>query len=363
MNKKRRILFLSPYPHGIGPSQRFRFEQYLDFISDEYLYTQKTFWDKKAWEILFSDNNFLIKIYYLIIAFSKRLAMLLTLYKYDLVFIHREVAQIGPPIFEWLIKFIFRKKIIYDFDDAIWHLNYSDKNKIVRFFKSPWKVKYICKWSDATIVGNNFLADFAKKHSKNTYVIPTTINTNYHKPRNNRNNKTPLTIGWTGTLTTLKHIDLLISTLKKIESSFNTHFLVISNEKPTLDIKNLNFINWNKETEIQDLQKIDIGIMPLYDNEWEKGKCGFKGLQYMALEIPTIMSPIGVNTEIIEDEENGFLANSDNEWFDKLSLLIKDQELRIKLGKAGRKAIIKKYSVEANKQTYLDIINSVLSQP
>ena len=110
---------------------------------------------------------------------------------------------------------------------------------------------------------------------------------------------------------------------------------------------------WKRDTEIPDLQEIDIGIMPLPDDEWAKGKCGLKGLQYMALAIPTIMSPVGVNTEIIQDGENGFLATTIQEWVDKLSQLIDSAALRERIGVNGRQTVLSSYSVEANKQQYL----------
>jgi len=358
MNDKKKILFLSPYPQGIGPSQRFRFEQYLKFFEQDFYCEQATFWDKKSWDILFSDKGHFIKSYYLFISFLKRWKIIFSINRYHLIFIHREVAHIGPPLFEWIIKFIFRKKIIYDFDDAIWFRNYSDKNKIARFFKSPWKVKYICKWADVVIVGNDYLKSFSERYNKNTVVIPTTINTEYHKPAIDKKQNTEKTIiGWTGTLTTLRQLDLVLPVLHKLETEYNFEFLVISNEKPQINLKSFKFIKWDKTSEISDLQKIDIGIMPLYDNEWEKGKCGFKGLQYMALEIPAVMSPVGVNTEIIKDGENGFLAKDEQEWFDKLSLLIENSQLHEKLGKAGRQTVIDKYSVDANKQKYLDVLH------
>ncbi|HLU85364.1 MAG TPA: glycosyltransferase family 4 protein, partial [Vicingaceae bacterium] len=120
----------------------------------------------------------------------------------------------------------------------------------------------------------------------------------------------------------------------------------------------IKFVKWNQKTEIEDLSQIDIGIMPLPDDEWAKGKCGFKGLQYMALEIPTIMSPVGVNAEIIKDGENGFLANTDEEWITKIEWLIESEELRKKLGKAGRQTIIERYSIEANKDKYLALLST-----
>jgi len=359
MNKEKiKILFLSPYPNGIGPSQRFRFEQYFSFLSSSYDIIQKTFWNEKAWDTLFLKSKYLLKFYYLIIALTKRIVLMFSISKFDIIFIHREVAHIGPPVFEWIIKFILRKKIIYDFDDAIWHLNYSDKNKIARFFKSPWKVKYICKWANVVITGNEFLSIYAKKYNNNVVVVPTTIDTDYHKTKK-KNIDNKLTIGWTGTLTTLRHLKLIIPIIRELESKFNFEFLIISNENPKLDLKSFKYIKWNKNTEIIDLQRISIGVMPLYNEEWERGKCGFKGLQYMALKIPTIMSPVGVNTEIISNGKNGFLAKSEQEWFEKLELLIKNKELREKFGNEGRKTLLERYSLEANKQIYSDIFSSV----
>lgn len=356
---KQSILFISPYPNGIGPSQRFRFEQYLKILEQEYNCEQKTFWDKKSWDHLFSDSNFVLKTWLLILAFAKRKLLIFSIQKYDVIFIHREMAHIGPPIFEWIIKYVFKKKIIYDFDDAIWVLNYSDKNKIAKYFKSPWKIKYLCKWADTIIVGNTYLQSYAKQFNSNVVVIPTTIDTNYHKA-SNQSPKEKITIGWTGTLTTLRQLEIILPALKELEETFDFDFIVISNENPKIDLKSYKFIKWCKTTEIEDLLRINIGVMPLFDEEWEKGKCGFKGLQYMALEIPTIMSPVGVNTEIITDGVNGFLASTKNEWVETITKLINNSTLRITLGKAGRQTILEKYSVEANKQKYLDVFKSVL---
>jgi glycosyltransferase involved in cell wall biosynthesis len=119
-------------------------------------------------------------------------------------------------------------------------------------------------------------------------------------------------------------------------------------------------ISWKKENEIEELNEIDIGIMPLPDNEWAKGKCGLKGLQYMALQIPAIMSPVGVNSEIIDDGINGFLASTKDEWVSKLSLLIDSKELRVKLGEEGRKTVIDKYSVLNNRDLYVNYFKSLL---
>lgn len=136
----------------------------------------------------------------------------------------------------------------------------------------------------------------------------------------------------------------------------NKFYPLIGINHPGLPVE---FIHWNRETEIEDLSAIHIGIMPLPDDDWARGKCGFKGLQYMALGIPAVMSPVGVNSEIIIDGENGFLANSQQEWFSKICLLIEDASLRERLGKAGRKTIEEKYSYNAWKENYLHLLENI----
>lgn len=355
MGKNKSILFITPYPNGYAPSQRFRFEQYLSSLRQDFDIKQASYWTEKSWLSLYKNANFIIKVINFITAFFNRFFLLFTVSKYDYIFIHREATPIGPPIIEYLIAKVFRKKIIYDFDDAIWIHNVSEKNKAVKYLKANWKVKLICKWSYKISCGNSFLANYAKKYNSNVIIIPTTIDLNYHelKPKQNKQ----LTIGWTGTHSTMKHLDIIIPIIDKLEKKYNFTFLVISDKAPSFELASLNFLCWNKETEIEDLNRIDIGIMPLYDSEWEKGKCGFKGLQYMALGIPTVMSTVGVNKEIITQNNNGFLVTNEAGWLSTLAALIEDSELRSKIGKAGKQTILNRFSVKANNKKYLNLFS------
>jgi glycosyltransferase involved in cell wall biosynthesis len=185
--------------------------------------------------------------------------------------------------------------------------------------------------------------------------MPTTIDTTYHVANDLKKEEHKICIGWTGTSTTLKHFETIIPILKRIKAKYNdnVYFKVIVNFPYVVRELELTASKWNLSTEIEDLQEFDIGIMPLPDDEWAKGKCGFKGLQYMSLEIPTIMSPVGVNNEIIEDGINGFLATSDGDWFEKLSLLIENKALRKTIGREGRLTVEKKYSVSAHQKQYV----------
>ncbi|HET6244020.1 MAG: glycosyltransferase family 4 protein [Bacteroidetes bacterium] len=360
-----KILFLTPYPEKEAPSQRFRFEQYLDFFEQNGITCKiESFLNKKTWSVFYSPGNKFMKTWGVCMGITKRFLLLFKLHQYDLIFIHRETCFIGPAIFEKWYAHLSDKKIIYDFDDSIWLHDVSDANEKLGWLKSPSKTAHIIKYSGHVIAGNNYLASYAKKFNDNVSVIPTTIDTSYHHPFVHENKK-GITIGWTGSETTVRHFELIIPILKRLKEKYDqkVNFLLISNKPSKTSDLEIEFIKWSKETEIENLSKIDIGIMPLPDDMWAKGKCGFKGLQYMALEIPAVMSPVGVNAEIIEDGVNGFIALDDVQWIEKLSKLIESEELRKEIGRKGRETVIEKYSVESQKERYLEVFNKVFNLP
>ena len=357
-----KILFLIPYPVKEAPSQRFRFEQYFDFIKENgFQISCKSFWDEQTWKILYKSGHLLQKI----VGFTKgvigRLIVLFQLKKIDFVFIHRECMPIGPPILEFVIARILKKKIIYDFDDAIWLPNTSEENKIVALLKWHSKVGSICKWSYKVSCGNSFLANYARQFNTNVVINPTTVDTiNLHNPSNRATKKsTSVVIGWTGSQSTVYYVKSLVPVFEKLaeKSAFPFRLLIIANKDPKLNLKFVDFITWSKETEIEDLLKIDIGIMPLTDDIWAKGKCGFKALQYMALEIPALVSPVGVNTEIVENGINGYWCATEDDWIKSLEKLITDKEQREKIGIAGRNKVIEYYSVSSNSSTFLGLFS------
>ncbi|PCJ01402.1 MAG: group 1 glycosyl transferase [Flavobacteriales bacterium] len=354
---KNKIAFIVPYPKGIAPSQRFRFEQYLTFLQEEqYATSIFPFLTDKDYNLIYQPGKILLKSSGIFLAFLKRFFLMFQLSGFNLVFIHREASPIGPPIFEWIIAKVLKKKIIYDFDDAIWLENTSDTNHFVSKIKRHSKVASICRWSSLILCGNHFLMDFAKQHNTNVAYMPTTIDTQITDSQIKEHRNDDVTIGWTGTHSTIKYLYEIEDVLFELQEKLRFNFVVISNQKPQFKKLNFTYIPWNKEQEINDLLNLDIGIMPLLDNEWAKGKCGFKALQYMALEIPCIISPVGVNTRIIEHDINGYLAKTDNEWKEYLTSMILSKELRTKYGKKGRETIINNYSVIAHSQHFSSFI-------
>jgi glycosyltransferase involved in cell wall biosynthesis len=361
MKNKQSILFLVPYPFDEAPSQRFRFEQYLDQLSTQgYSYRTQSFLSYKAWTTLYGKGKIAAKTFALVLGFLKRLRAMFLLPSFDYIFIHREAAPVGPPIFEWIIANVFRKKIIYDFDDAIWLTDKKNESALERFIRFRSKVGLICTWSYKVSCGNEYLCTYARQFNKNVVLNPTTIDTErLHYPESLQSETShQIHIGWTGSHSTLKYLKEIEDVIAELEQQHQTlHTIIIADRKPDLKIDRLVFIPWSKDTEVNDLRRIDIGIMPLPDDEWTKGKCGFKALQYMALEIPSVVSPVGVNTQIIEPAVNGFYATTKAEWISALEMLITNVALRNTIGKNSRKKIMDHYSVRSNSAVFLSLFS------
>lgn len=351
-----RILFLAPYPAFESPSQRYRFEHYLPYLKEKGIdYVYKPFLSKSAWAVFFKPGNTFRKGMGVLAGYGRRFLQLFTLFRYDYIFIHREAAPIGPPVFEWMMAKLFGKKIIYDFDDAIWIPATSSYNKAASKLKNFGKVAKICKWSYKVSVGNAYLGAYASQFNKNVVLVPTVVNTEeVHNQLQNQQTTTPA-VGWTGTFSTLQYLDLILPVLQELQQQYDFIFYVIADKDPALPLKNYRFIKWSKATEAKDLLNFHIGLMPLYDNEIAKGKCGFKAIQYMSLGIPAVVSPVGVNSQIVDEGLNGFLSAAPQQWKQHLEILLKDATLRAAMGTAARKKIEDHYSVTATKDLFVSL--------
>jgi glycosyltransferase involved in cell wall biosynthesis len=347
--KRKKLLCIVQHRYDRSPGQRFRIEQFLPLLkANGWDVTYSNIISEKDDAVLYASGRYFGKFRIMLKSWFHRLRDLRRATDYDAIFIYREAFMLGSTFFEKRLA----KKIIplvFDFDDSIWLNDTSIGNQNLSWIKKPEKTAKICRYASVVTTGNDYLANYARQFNDNVRVFPTVINPDYHQASHvKENNK--ICIGWTGTEPTLKHFNSALPVLKRLYKKYGDEisFRLIVNfsyECPELPIR---VVQWNKSSEIKDLSAIDIGIMPLPDNEWTRGKCGFKGLQYMALEIPTIMSPVGVNTEIIQDGKNGYLANTDDEWVDKISALIESPELRKTLGENGRKTVFDKYSKQAS---------------
>jgi len=352
-----KVLFLVLHRKNRSPGQRYRHEQYIQFLEENGVqcHFSPLLTTPKEDEI-FYENRIVPKVFVGLKALLRRWKSVLSMQGYDSIYIYRDAFFFGT-FFEKQIK----KRnipIIYDFDDAIWLMDKNENQGVFNKLKNPSKTKTICMLAKKVIVGNNYLADYAKQFNQNVTVIPSTIDFSTYRAEKRHKSK-KICIGWTGSFSTIKHFETILTSLLSVQKKYQgkVYFKLIGDPTYSNEALGVEGIPWNANTEPEDLSELDIGLMPLPNNEWTQGKCGMKGLQYMALGIPTIMSPVGVNNDIIRDGENGFLAATEEEWVEKLSLLIEDASLRKKLGEAGRKTVKQHYSVEANKEKWLEVFN------
>ena len=359
MDPQKPVAFILPYPIGKAPSQRFRVEQLLPLLDDERIaYRLYPFMDMHTWDVLYKGGSMVQKVIGITKGFLRRWKFVLwCAAKHDIIFIHREASPIGPPVFEWFLTRLWKKKVIYDFDDAIWIPNTSQENKIAAYVKAFWKVPRICSWVDIVTGGNDFLCDYARNNGTPQVVkVPTVVNTDtrYNVLKEHKPGIKPV-IGWTGSHSTLKYLDMVVPALQELEKSHEFTFLVIADKQPDIPLKNCHFVPWNEQSEIKDLLKIDIGLMPLTSDKWSEGKCGFKLIQYLALGIPAIASNVGVNSVIIDHNSTGIMCNTDKEWKDGLAKLLDDFSLRSQMGARGRDQIVENFSVAAVRGRFIDL--------
>ena len=345
-----------PYPEGTAPSQRFRFEHYFkDLIKEGHQITVSPFMGRNTWAVLYKPGNYIFKTFGILKGYLRRTRDVLRALRYDFVFIHREAAPLGPPAIEWVIAKLLKRKVIFDFDDAIWIPNSSEHNPFVDKLKRYKNTQDIIKWSKKVSCGNPYLQHYALQFNQQAVFNPTVIDTDYYVPGKYLKKTTKFVIGWTGSHSTMPYLNVLLPLIRKLEQELDFEFHVISDSTPAFTCQSLHFKKWNKETEIEDLSQFDIGLMPLTDDKWAKGKCGFKALQYLALEIPAIVSPVGINSTIVTDGENGFLCSSLMEWEKAIRKFTTDKEFLQQMKKRTRKIVEEKFSVHAHRSTFLHL--------
>lgn len=353
----KHIAFICPYPFDTVGGQRFRFEQYLDVLTQKGLdYQIFPFLDQQTYSILYKKGNTLQKAVGLLFGIVRRMVLLTTIWQYQYVFIYREAIPIGPPIWEFIVAKLFKRPLIVDFDDAIWLPPKQSTNAWLKTLRFYPKLSFLCKWAYKVSCGNYFLAQYAQQYNPNTYLIPTTLDTTkQHNQTKQHTPKTPIIIGWTGSHTTLAYLTPFYPVLEQLSLRYQIEFRVIANQKPQTNLPFVRFIPWSSETEIADLLAFDIGVMPLTDTPWEQGKCGFKALQYMSLGIPAVVSPVGVNTAIIQHAQNGFVATTNQDWIIYLSQLIESVQLRTTIGRAGQITVQERFSKISQTSAFLQL--------
>lgn len=360
---RRKILILCPYPFDTAPSQRLKYEQYIPYLETQGFDLEVVpFFSRRTYAILYKPGRTLRKGIGVIAALARRFALLPRVRAADGVYIHLNVAPLGPPWLEWLTCRLARA-VVYDIDDMVHLLPTSRANAAAGFLKSSSRYFLLMRCANHVITCTPALDRLVRDVNPHTTDISSTINTDTYQPCNPYSNDKELVLGWSGSHSTAPYLHLLDGVLQTLASRHRFRLLVMGPERFELPGVNVEVIPWSAEIEIPTLQRIDIGLYPLPDDPWVQGKSGLKALQYMALAIPVVASAVGCNDRVVAHGASGFLVSSAAEWTAKLERLLVDPALRRQLGLHGRSLVEKTYSVRANRDRYLAIFQAVYGLP
>ena len=358
--KQKKILVICPHPVGYAPGQRLKYEQYFsDWEKNGFTVEVRSFMTENYQKTLYKKGGLVKKTAGIVSGYFRRTKDLFFISGYDIVYVFLWVTPIGPPIFEWMVTKL-AKRIIYDIDDLVFLKNQRAEPWYALLLKGRQKPSFMMKRADHIITCTPFLDAYARRFNTSTTDISSTINTVTYQPVNTYSNDKIITLGWSGSHSTIRMLKTILSVFVELKKKVNFRLLVIGSTDFELEGMQVETMEWSEEKEIETLQRMDIGLYPLpLDEDWVKGKSGLKALQYMALGIPTIASKVGCNDRVIEQGISGFLVTTPEQWVENLVLLINDPQLRKQIGEAGRDRVEKFYSVKANAPVYLSILNKV----
>jgi glycosyltransferase involved in cell wall biosynthesis len=362
-----RLLALVPKPLGLSPGQRARLEQWAPLLASAHGISVNfsVFESSRLTSVLYEPGRRATKAKLMVLDTIRRRAVLAQAREHDVVVIFREASLFGPAVYERLLAHSGRP-IIFDFDDAIWVQGTRGVNGWFTRLRFPGKASTICRLASAVVVSNNYLANYARRRNDNVHVIPSTVDLDLFPFRPPLDQESPFVIVWTGSVSTLAHLETARAALERFGRKRKTVLRVICSRPPerAFDGVELQFVPWSAETEAASLGMSHVGIMPLPDDEFTRGKGGYKALLYMAVGRPVVLSPVGVNAEIVVHGRNGLLARTVDEWVGALDALADSRELRGRLARAGRVSVENGYSAESGAAAFAGVVKGVLpSQP
>ena len=355
MEKTLHILMLSRYTR-LGASSRLRFFQYLPFLEKMgFSFTIKPFFVDNYLADLYTGK---MPLFSILKGYMGRVVTMLGAQRFDGIWMEAELLRWLPAGVEEAL-FPAGVPLIVDYDDAIFHWYEAQRFPGVSRLLGQ-KINKIMTMVDLVVVGNDYLGSYAHSAgARRIEKVPTVVDIDrYFVPVGDADRR--LTIGWIGTPTTAKFLSGIAEVLKNIVNKYGARMVAVGSNPKQFRGLPVEVRPWQENTEVKEIQGFDIGVMPLPDDPYERGKCGYKLIQYMACGKPVVASPVGVNAEIVKDGENGFLATTTQEWIDALSRLIEDSELRFSMGKEGRSLVESDYSLQIQAPRLERMLRSVI---
>ena len=339
-----KVLVLTRYALN-GASSRYRFFQYLPSLESAGLdFEVRPLFDETYLVDRYQSGRG--RVLHILWAIIRRLFILLSVRRFDIVMVEKEVLPFFFALPERWLGWLGVPYVV-DYDDALFHQYDRHKSLWVRSLLSR-KIARVMDGADLVTVGNDYLADYARGvGAKRVEIIPTVIDLGFYPCVSPIASPNPVfTIGWIGSPSTAKYLQAIAPALARVCKGGRARVQLIGSGPIELPGVPVELLEWSDDTEVGFLQHFDVGIMPLPDEPWERGKCGFKLIQYMASSLPVVASPVGVNSDIVEPNVNGFLACTVEEWTLALLAILDDVDLRHRMGQLGRKKVEEHYALQ-----------------
>lgn len=358
-----KVLFLTKYT-DLGASSRMRTYQYIQFYKEAGIEcTVEPFFNDDYLRKLYAGKRNKLTLF---LFYFKRFYVLCAAFKYDKIYIEKEIFPYLPAFAEYFLS-VLKKKYIVDYDDAIFHNYDKNANVVLRKFLGN-KIDQVMKYAEVVIAGNTYLAErAAKAGAKRIVIIPTVVDLRRYDQVNKKfenkeiaqNGEDRVVVGWIGTKSTFeKHLLFIKDWLIKAQKIYDIELHIIGINVNTASLgDHVKLIPWSEDTEVENISNFDIGIMPLQNTSWEEGKCAYKIIQYLACGKPVIASNVGMNSQLCINGKTGYLADSEEEFLAALDLLIHDQELRREMGKTGRKLIEDQYDLQITSEKLVKVMS------
>ena len=361
-----RVLGVCSYPIE-SAATRYRLVQFVEPLAQEGINLEiSPFLDSNSFQKLYVSNSPIGKAFGLWSPFLRRFSESFQMGNYDLLFVQREAMFFGPAFFEWIFQKIGNVPLILDLDDAT-YLSYVSPTygRFGSFFKFFGKTNKMIKRADAVICGNRFIAEYVTGKGAKAFVIPTVVDTEKYFP-GQKTNAIPV-IGWIGTHSTFPFLESIFPVLEELGKKYEFVLKIVGAGRESIKLSGVKIENlkWSLEREIADFQSLDIGLYPITtsasaSDQWVLGKSGFKAIQYLAVGVPYVVTPIGVCAEIGIDGKTHFSASSKEQWYDALEKLLKSPKLREDFGKGGREYALENFTVKQQTDKIAGVFHRML---
>ena len=347
------VLALSSYPVEAAAT-RYRLVQFVVPLAMRGITLEiRPFLDSKLFASLYRRGELPRTSLGLLRAGIRRLGDVFAARNVDVVFVQREAMIFGPPLIEWLAKRLGNCPLVLDLDDAT-YISYSSPTygRLASVLKWPGKTDRLIRWASVVTCGNRTIAEYVRSQGTYAVVIPTVVDTDRFRPATRSNGTDPSepVIGWIGTHSTYPYLESIFPALQDLAHSHRFVLKVIGSGRNRVRVPGVSVetLDWSLEREVEDFQSLDIGLYPIVDDGWSAGKSGFKAIQYMAVGIPYVVTPLGASAEIGESGVTHLCASSREGWCGALSRLLRDGELRRQMGEAGRQHALRHHTVSAH---------------